>query len=73
MKFIWFQTLGKMFQLYLAKFTFLRFISNLKKRRKFIFFGQTTRGIHRPLKLLYSKNALYMLKSQVRKLIFDEL
>lgn len=41
--------------------------------RKFIFFGQTTRGIHRPLKLLYSKNALYMLKSQVRKLIFDEL
>lgn len=54
-------------------FTFLRFISNLKKRRKFIFFCQTTRGIHRPLKLLYSKNVLYMLKSQVRELIFDEL
>lgn len=58
---------------YLIYITFLRFRSKLKKRRKFIFIGHARRGTFRALKRLYSKNMLYMLKSQVRELLLNKL
>lgn len=53
---------------YLIYITFLRFRSKLKKRRNFIFIGHATRGIHRALKRLYSKNMLNMLKINFDKI-----